>query len=531
MAAWFKMTRFKQKIKGYEKIVIYGAGHLAEQLNTELLKNGIFAEYCVVSHKDGSMDTFENMPLYVFDDCISDMQRRKVITLIAVTELYEREIEEVLISHNVTGYLFVTKYIAKSFTFQAYKDKSKQECLDEISEWYVDTNKLEFDDIQITRKRLESIIQEKYYDKDKIVFAVGNLSARVIKFAGALQKKGYKIEILFFPYISVAMGRDFYEQLISIGDSYHTCNTFEELMYYMIVSQAKVAHLFLYVAQSSMLRILIQNKELFPKLVFDEYDIANEMYANISQEYLANEKYCFEYADGLCCRGYEQEYLVNEMNYRIRGKLIRFFDYCNDEVIRKRTKYDSEPLTLCYAGGIATEKEWPDVPYACFLELAEICENNKCHFHVYPSRWDENRFSEYIELNDRSEYFHFHKPVSYEKLRQELSQYDYGVQLLKKGYCDRETVGYYKKNKLIYAACNHFYDYLDAGLPIIAGWPVKLSKYFEKEKVLLNWTIEEYDFDLLLRRRNELRQNVVYLKEKLRVGNKIDELIRFYNSL
>lgn len=52
--------------------------------------------YCVVSNKSIFDDKFEDLDKFEFHDRYSDMQGSNVITLIAVTELYEKEIEVAL---------------------------------------------------------------------------------------------------------------------------------------------------------------------------------------------------------------------------------------------------------------------------------------------------------------------------------------------------------------------------------------------------------------------------------------------------
>mgnify|MGYP004625505697 CR=1 FL=1 len=530
MSTNIRMTRLKKKLELYNRIVIYGAGHLAQILNAELVENCILAKYCIVTHKNKKEEKFQNMPLFEFNDCILDMQKDDVITLIAVTELYEEEIEKTLLRHEVKNYLFVTRFVRQATSFDIYKEKSQGEYIDEISEWYVDKLKLTWNNVAITRKRLEHIIIEKKYDENKIVFVVGNVAPRVIKMLEALGNKGYKIKVLFYP--NVLKNNIFTERIVHLSDDYTWCESIEEVMYHIISSNSKVVHIFSHAAISYMSCILLNQKALFPKLVFEQYDIINSMYIQTytSKKNFEDERYCLEHAEWICCRGNEQEFLIQKMHYKIRGNIIKFFDYCQDRMMTKEKQYNKKELSLCYAGGIASEREWPGASYACFLEFAEICEKNKCHFHVYPSRWDENRFADYIELDGKSEYFHFHKPVSFEQLRKELSQYDYGVHPIKSDFINKEINGYYTKEKFIYAATNHFYDYLDAGLPIISAIPVKFAEYFVKEGVLINWVIEEYDFNKLRRRKRELYEKVIKVREKLQIQNHIQELNDFYNN-
>ncbi len=528
MRVRLRTARLQKAKEGYKRIAIYGAGHMAKSIYNELIENDFFVSFCVVSNKEEGNDIFEDIPLYDIKECAAEMRKGDLITLIAVTEQYEKEIEEVLLQYNIYNYLFITDYI-KTKTF--LQMETEEEYLDEIAEWYVEKHGLEVKDIEVTKQRLIEV-KHKQRNKNKIVFVIGWISPRTLKIATALRKKGYEIELLFCP--DIWNRKVLRNKLISIGDICTVCSTIEELMYCIICSRAEVVHLFSDIYHSNVAYILVRQKKLFGKLIFDQYDITNEMYIDtyVSKETYFYEKYCLEHVDGLCCRGYEQEYLLDKKGYKIEGKIIKFFDYCRSETVNYYTE-DSlkKELTLCYAGGIATEREWPEAPYACLLEFAHICAKNKCHFHVYPPDWDEIKFNEYIELDKRSEYFHFHRPVEFDKLNFELSQYDYGVHLIKNCYLDKEIVGYNTRNKVIYGVTNHFYDYLDAGIPIIAAVPVMFADFFEKQGVLIKWTLEDYDFNLLRKQRDVLRKNVSKVREELKVDKHIGELIEFYNSI
>ena len=111
-----------------------------------------------------------------------------------------------------------------------------------------------------------------------------------------------------------------------------------------------------------------------------------------------------------------------------------------------------------------------------------------------------------------------------------MSQYDYGIFPIKKGFLKHERDGYYFSRILIYTCINKYFDYLDAGLPIIGSAPVNLTRYFEDKGICLRWSIEKIDFKWLKAHRNELKQKVVSVREKLQIKNHIDELIQFYSS-
>lgn len=520
-----KMVR---DIKRYDKLVIYGAGIVAKRVNAELVKNDIFAEYCVVSQMVGNRTYFENMPVFPVIDQIYDMQKEKTITLIAATDAYAADMKKTLLKYHVKNYILFSQYRP---SVEDYKGKSDKDILYEIAACHVDKQSTISYDVETVQNELICAIKNRKEQGRKIIFVVCLLSPRVVKIASALKNEGYIIDVLF---CGEGNGdANYLDKLVGVVNTCTFCSTVEELLYDLIVSKAIAIHIFSWIWSSGISRILVEYKKFFPKIVFEEYDITNEMYINkyYPPHTLEDERFCLEHADGVCCRGYEQDYLIEQKQYQIEGKVIKFFDYCQDDIIDYSLIRSKSELSLCYAGGISVKQEAPDNPLACFLEFAELCEKNHCHFHVYPSTWNERRYEEFIRLDSKSKYFHFHQPVPCDRLKRELSQYDYGVHLVRKDYQYREVLGDYTREKFIYSVTNHFYDYLDAGLPIIAPAPTKFVEYFKGNGVLIDWTLEEFDFEELRRRKAEFYDNVVRLREELRVKNHIHKLIDFYNSL
>ena len=521
-----KITRLKKSIEKYESVVLYGAGNAARLTIKALKEEGIAPAFCIVSEK-GAAKKVDGICVFSLNECVSELQKDHIIIIIAVTKLYQKEIEDNLVQKAIWNYIFLADYMGDESS--VYRNMTQEEYLKEVAEWYVDRNHLPLDEISSVVQHMQGALKREC-DSNKILLIVGNLSPRVIKIAGALQKKGYTVEVLC--YLKGWINKVFLKKLEENSDIYLFCNTLEEMMYQLIYSGARIAHVFSNMSISNVVRVLIDGKELFPKIALDQYDIANEMYPFVSQEILDEERYCLENVEGLVCRGFELEYLVNQMGYKISAQMIEFFDYCDDLEIDNEIKKNEDELSLCYAGGLVAENEWKDASYFRLLEYADVCEKNKCHLHVYPSTWTEQGYAKYIALDKESPYFHFHKPVPYENLMEELSRYDYGIGLLFcRALAGKKIDGYYTKEKLIYAACNHFYDYVSVGLPIISAVPIKLSQYFKKQGVLLDWALEDYDFKELKNRRNELRKNVSVVREKLRIDNQISKLINFYDLL
>lgn len=517
------LGKLKDKVKNSNGIVIYGAGYIADCFYKDAIKIGVDILYCVVTDKKSKID-FNGIVVFDFEEKIADIKKYNRQVVVVSSDLYFPEIKKALDKHGVINYFWVEEFRRNILAELKNNYQSVADCLNGMEEWCADER--EFEDLE-TISKLKVIIEKKEKIKNRILFVICLMSPRVIKIAHALQNNGYEVCIISCTDKETEDVRyhHFFKQFYC-----YKCKCFEELMYRIIVSRAEIIHIFSEYdkTSTSIAYNLILCKKIFSPIVFEQYDVANGMYYDMSTDVLGREQYCLENADGVCCRGNELDYLIEEKNFEIKGKIIKFFDYIGDEVFEGG---DQGELSLCYAGGITTEKEWPDATYACWIELAKICEKNKCHLHVYPDLWNEKKFIDYIYMENENSYFHFHKPVAYCDLVKELSQYDYGIVPTKKGFLHKKENGGVSHQKMIYAATNKIYDDLAAGLPIIFSYPTLSVKYFESKGVALNWTIEEIDFEQLRKRKRELKKRVKDIRKKWQMKHKIIELIRFYDEL
>ena len=319
------------------------------------------------------------------------------------------------------------------------------------------------------------------------------------------------------------------DMLRKISTDYYVYNQVEELFFLLLEKGKGKVHVFSSAWRIDIPYLLVKFQSIIGSVIFDEYDIANGFYTGFDECTLQLERYCLENACGVCYREFSLEHLTDILQFDIKGKTIRFFDYCSKENIG--TESITEELSLCYAGGMITEEEYSDCPFAFSMELIEMFEKNQCHLHVYPSNWEENKFRTYVDKDRESKYFHFHKPVEYDKLPDELSHYDYGIVPVRDDVWENEESGYNTKYKYIYAATNKLFDYLDAGLPLIAGMPLKMAEYLEKKGVLLKWTNGQYDFDYLRAVKDDMQKQVEKIKEELNIKKQIGKLLAFYETL
>ncbi len=522
------VSRLKSVLYKYSHFVIYGCGEYARETYDILKEISREPDFCVVTKKSEADESFEDrVPIYDIKDQIENIRKNHFLILIVVSELYEKEIVNSLQEFGLKDYLTITDFDRLNPNYlQKFDNMSELECVQEIAEWYIDSTKDHHTEVTSEMMNIEKLVKNRDKKERKIIFVLGALTPRVIKIASALLNRGYELKVIAGPH--AAIQAICVNELYKLEMQYVVCNTMQELMYQIIIENSKAVHLFTHRGNSHYDKILIKMKSLFPPIVYDEYDIVNKCYIDMPQIILDNERYCLEHADAICNRGYEINFLKDECQFGIKSKVLQFHDYCSDKQYKNVFSANSE-LSICYVGIVIPKDEYPDF-FQVFSELAEKCRLNKCHFYIYPNTWDEKKQKEYIQLRDRNEYFHFNKPVSFEQLSDVISQYDYGIFPIKKLYLNKGWI-YNTKEKIEYSATNKYFDYLDAGLPIIAANPLKLVDFFEKRGVLINWTIEDFDFEELRRRKRELKEKVLLERPKLQIGNHIQKLIKLYNIL
>lgn len=521
------VSRLKSILSKYSHFVMYGCGEFAKETYCHLKEIDRKPDFCVVTIKRGIDEYFDDgVPIHDINDQIENIRKNQILVLVAVSELYEQEIANILQEVGLEEYIAITDFDRSNRKYlQKFDDMSIQECVKEIAEWHIDFTKDYQTEAVSEMTNIDKLVQNRGKNTRKITFVLGALTPRVIKIASALLNQGYELKLLAGPH--AAIQKICVNELNNLEMQFVVCNTIQELMYRIIVEDSNVVHLFTHRGNLDYDKILIKMKQLFPPIIYDEYDIVNKCYTNISQDILDNERYCLENTDAICNRGYEIDYLKDECQFAINVKVLQFHDYCCDEQCENVLSDDKE-LSICYVGLVIPKEEYPEF-FQFFYELGEKCRHNKCHLHIYPNMWNEEKQRDYIKLSQNNEYVCFHKPVPFEQLSTVISKYDYGILPIKK-YVFNKGMIYNTKEKMIYASTNKYFDYLDAGLPIIAASPIKLVEFLKEKGVLINWTIEDYDFEELRRKKKELKEKVFVERQKLQIRNHIQELIDLYNT-
>ncbi len=519
----------KKKLNRKKKIVLYGAGQKSHSVYRALILSGYTIAYCVVTNNAIEESEFEEVKVYAFEKKKDEILEKGYQIVIASFQKFEIEIAEVIESSGIKDYWKLSE-MPWSVNFEEYRVLDKEGYIEIIKQkYYKDREK--YKKQEVVRNYIEKSNKQPV-DNKKITFLLLVCAPRSYKIINALHHKGYYIEIIMWGN-AMYLTQEKCDEYFQIADEYRLCIDAEEVMMYCSSTNSKILHIFSEINSNIELpRILINCKSLFPKIVFDEYDVVAEMQRGVSEELIESELFCLENADGLCNRYRCMEYLETK-GYKICSKRIHFIDCCNDSIKYESPQKSAEnELNLVHVGTVLADNAYETSKVARLLEFGLRCKENKVHLHIYPVSYDTAKLTEYIKMEKINPYFHLHPSVSIHALPQEISKYDYGVFCAQNGFLDHASEkGGYRRESLIFCEANRFYDFLDAGLPVVAAIPVEQTKMFEKDGVLLRKTDEEIDFDELRQKRNELKRKVIQIRDKYRISNQLSTLIELYDDL
>lgn len=522
-------------LSGSKRLIVYGTDYFSVITVFELSLFGIPIDFFVA--RKVSEPTFFGRPAYRIGDVPQAWQSDAVVLIVADCKYYNQ---------------IVKRFKAKGYT-EFVNIKSFQ-LINRQRGRHLESQRLRRIAMAVASQMpnggaaVNAIFQDMFNKlheppEKKAVAVVSNASPRVYKIIRAIKAHGIRVECAI---LNTAVDTPGMKQIIAeAADRSFVINSWLELLVTLILSKASFVHMFSCVfsfINMSMLSYMIYNKDILPTIVFEQYDIG-KLYDTISEPILGLEKFCIENADVVCDRAFEVDYLTEQEGYVLKGPLVKLWDGCTDEVqappMIKRSK--DRPLSLCYAGDLPQLKKKNDWDW---FELAELCEKNKCHVHVYPHPgvWNlmkDERFrerlywehKEYFDMDRQYEYFHLHEPVPFTELIKELSQYDYGivpVRTVNYFYDDTDfwpphSTGKYKG---IYCPTNKIFDYINAGIPILSVNPERVTEFLERKGIAIRANVEDFDFDMLKEKRDLYRERVEAVKNDFLMNKLIEDLLK-----
>ncbi|MGB8216479.1 MAG: hypothetical protein WCE94_04175 [Candidatus Methanoperedens sp.] len=280
-------------------------------------------------------------------------------------------------------------------------------------------------------------------------------------------------------------------------------------------------------------RIVIENSS--SPVVFDGQDFTGNTSGieNLDTRTRDDEKYCFEHADGICHKGPQSELeYYRQHGYKINCPELQWWGCCEEGLFadmntKKLSEEDGE-IHLVYIGSVSTD---PKYDYKNFIPLIKELAIQKIHLDIYPSNLLEYRKSrEYVELEQKEHYFHFHEPVPYNQLSKEIAKYDWGIEIVKNVWSERLT-----EEKAKVAMGTKYFAYLEAGIPAIVSDHYTLIKDFVRINQIgfsvknseinkLGEMIKGYDH-------KDLKKNIIKTREVFLASNQAKPLEEFYRNI
>ena len=112
--------------------------------------------------------------------------------------------------------------------------------------------------------------------------------------------------------------------------------------------------------------------------------------------------------------------------------------------------------------------------------------------------------------------------------------YDYGCFLFDGEIdipCSVTVDNKYYGSQYINAVSNRYFDYIDAGIPLIGTRPLKLCNFFNEYGIIVNMDLPNIDIDYLNENKRRYKTNVERVRNKFFVDNQIYRLIDFFEQL
>lgn len=270
-------------------------------------------------------------------------------------------------------------------------------------------------------------------------------------------------------------------------------------------------------------------------VIFDAQDFSGISFGieNLDKKTTEDEKYCFEHADGICHKAspFEIEY-YRQHGYKINCPEIQWMDYCDEDLFadintKKLSEGDGE-IHLVHTGTVSKDSEYR---YKYLIPLGKRLAKQKIHLHIYPANALEYRISnEYTELDEKERYFHFHKPLVYNKLNKEIAKYDWHSHILE------NFIGpMFTPEKQRVSMGNKLFTALEAGLPMIVSPHLECVRELT-EKYEIGFAVRDEDLNNLGEiiesyNYNEFQKNVFKAREILSLKNQVNRLDKFYEEI
>lgn len=539
MIGEFRTRCLCKELDKYNKIIIYGTGDYADRIYPLLLEHGLRKKIsCFTQTEESKIQSIDGIPIIKFN-MLEDCKKDECAVLIAVSEIHLGEIKQKLLQCQYPNVFALVDY--RTHTADEFEQLfSFDEYCDLISDWFIETHVGDFEKKTVMTKLLERGKNVgKKTDSKLIVWICGHLTARSNKIIGALRRAGYSVVMLRYNLFQDTMCCCLNE-FEGLEISRISCDCIESMLYEALQYYPLIYFFEPGWAECLWAKIMIKNKKYFGKIIIALYDVLNDGILGQSQKRMDSERYVLENADGIVWRYFSKDYL-EEKGFAFRGKSIQFLDYCNHSSYEfERRSSNSSVVKLCEVCGTADEYV-EDRPYSSeYIDFARVGEILKvignredCIFHFYGIRMKKENIERCRQYEQMYSNFKFFIGVEHDELIRRLNDYDYGCDFFTDGEEPPDEVyignalGIDRKN----CVRNIFFDYITAGLPIIATMPQKFLDYLQPYDVVIRMNIATIKFDYLKNKKSYFYEKVKEARKELDIDVQIPRLIDFFNSL
>jgi len=254
---------------------------------------------------------------------------------------------------------------------------------------------------------------------------------------------------------------------------------------------------------------------------------------NWLKEELPYEKDCLAEADGIVANSLEPREGMRILNIKKSAKRIFFPLYTdNDAFLNPEKKFSTDDIHLVYAGGVmGSHRDKVHYGSTQFYWLIEYLEEQKIHFHIYPSpSVIKADYEEYEQIAKKSTYFHYHSPVSQTELSKELAKYHYGLMPFFLGASGQSDL------KQKYATTLKLFNYVESGIPILVAADVQYQSWIVNRYSLGKTVNNKEDFKDVRKLIGDIPydeqvRRLLVNREKLSLKVHTPRLLEFYKSI
>lgn len=536
------MKDLYKELNQYAKVLIYGAGYYANTFYQTLKKLGLkeIIDSFIVTNLNGVMDIdgITVKQIHELELCNKD----KNVIVIAAGGEYEAEIFHTLQDLQIVNVIKLSDYIIQDdMLSKIMRDESDKQFLADVIEKYIWSHTTSISEVEDRGKEIEHKIMlrnQKEIDRNTIVFISGDISSRSEKIIGALIRKGFHIIALEYGGHNELIEKEQFSHKVK----FFQCKDITEVFCIAMMYRPLVFYCEPMWGNCDAIEIMIRHKKLFGKIIFSPYDILNDGYVRIAEQQKMIERYCFENADGIVWRWFSKEFLEEKKGLHIKGKSIQFLDYCRGFNVVNDDQKDNK-LKLCFVQGMIYDllDETIRKNDGKYIEMAridtilnKIGKREDCIFHIFIGKCNGRDREKLNLLESKYPNFKVFYETKYHELITRISKYDYGSFFYTSG---EEIPDLVSIDDVYYGSIynngiqSRYFDYLDAGIPIIATRSKKLCDYLDKLGVLIRMDISNIDIDYLKKNKMFYKKNVEKIKAQVLIDNHIQELIDFFEEL